>query len=164
MNAILDFARFLSSWCFVGNLGFILGGFAVVFVFGVFLRVWGFCTGGGCPGGFCPGGFCSEVFFPRGSFVRGVLSGGYCSGGFVSGGFCLGGFVQMGFVHGGGGLSIGGFCLRGGEGVCPPRGFVHGGILPCADKALYLMFRKVLRRAILVASLISLHTLVIYRV
>ena len=30
MNAILDFARFLSSGCFVGDLGFILGGFAVV--------------------------------------------------------------------------------------------------------------------------------------
>ena len=37
-------------------------------------------------------------------------------------------------------------------------------ILPCADKTLYLMFRKLLRRAILVTSLISLHTLVIYRV
>ena len=30
MNAILDFARFLSSGCFVGDLGLILGGFAVV--------------------------------------------------------------------------------------------------------------------------------------
>ena len=37
-------------------------------------------------------------------------------------------------------------------------------ILPCADKTLYLMFRKLLRRTILVTSLISLHTLVIYRV
>ena len=37
-------------------------------------------------------------------------------------------------------------------------------ILPCADKTLYLMFWKLLRRAILVTSLISLHTLVIYRV
>ena len=39
-----------------------------------------------------------------------------------------------------------------------------GTILPCADKTLYLMFRKLLRRAILETSLISLHTLVIYRV
>ena len=37
-------------------------------------------------------------------------------------------------------------------------------ILPCADKTLYLMFWKLLRRAILVTRLISLHTLVIYRV
>ena len=39
-----------------------------------------------------------------------------------------------------------------------------GSILPCADKTLYLMFWKLLRRAILVTRLISLHTLVIYRV
>ena len=37
-------------------------------------------------------------------------------------------------------------------------------ILPCANKTLYLMIRELLRRAILVTSLISLHTLVIYRV
>ena len=39
MNAILDFARFLSSGCFVGDLGFILGGFAVV------VCVWGVSYG-----------------------------------------------------------------------------------------------------------------------
>ena len=39
MNAILDFARFLSSGCFVGDLGFILGGFAVV------VCVWGVLYG-----------------------------------------------------------------------------------------------------------------------
>ena len=33
--AILDFARFLSSGCFVGDLGLILGGFAVV------VCIWG---------------------------------------------------------------------------------------------------------------------------
>ena len=41
MNAILDFARFLSSGsgCFVGDLGLILGGFAVV------VCVWGVLYG-----------------------------------------------------------------------------------------------------------------------
>ena len=42
--------------------------------------------------------------------------------------------------------------------------YIYIYILPCADKTLYLMFWKLLRRAILVTSLISLHTLVIYRV
>ena len=37
-------------------------------------------------------------------------------------------------------------------------------ILPCADKTLYLSLWKLFRRAILVTSLIPLHTLVIYRV
>ena len=41
---------------------------------------------------------------------------------------------------------------------------IHIPMLPCADKTLYLMFRKLLRRAILVTSLISLHMLVIQRV
>ena len=118
MNAILDFARFLSSGCFVGDLGFILGGFAVM------VCVWGFFFGGGvyegggiCPGvlsggvlsgvvlsrgvlsvgGVCPVGFVRGVFVQGVLIVRGVLSGeGVCPGGFVrgvlSGGFCPGGW------------------------------------------------------------------------
>ena len=39
INAILDFARFLSSGCFVGDLGLILGGFAVL------VCVWGVLYG-----------------------------------------------------------------------------------------------------------------------
>ena len=53
----MDFARFLSLGCFVGDLGFILGGFAVVVCvrdISRFVRVGGFCPGGSCPGGFCP--------------------------------------------------------------------------------------------------------------
>ena len=112
MNATMDFARFLSSGCYVWDLGFILGDFACWFVFVVFCgRVlcgwrgfvrWGgglsvrFCSGGGgCPGVFCPGGL-----------FGGVLSGGFCLGGFVQGvlstwGFCQSeGFVQLGIAQG----------------------------------------------------------------
>ena len=114
MNAILDFARFLSSGCFVGDLGLILGGFAVVdCVWGVLYGVlWGW------------GGL---TFVRGGGFARGVLSGGFCPGGFCPGGFCPGGFCpggfcpRGGFVHGGV-LSIGGFCPAG---YCP-GGFVRG--------------------------------------
>ena len=78
MNAILDFARFLSSGCFAGDLGLILGGFAVV------VCVWGVLYG---------------VLWGWGGFVRGVLSRGVLSiGGFCPAGYCPGGFVQGGFV------------------------------------------------------------------
>ena len=94
MNAILDFARFLSSGCFVGDLGFILGGFCRgglclgCFVWG-FMRVGGVLSGGVLSGGFLSGGVLSGGFCP-GGFVRGVLSGGFCPGGFVRGGFVRG--------------------------------------------------------------------------
>ena len=132
MNAILDFARFLSSGCFVGDLGFILGGFAVVvcvwdcfvlgfMMVGAFAR-WvlsgGFCQGGGFVRGFCPGGF-----------VRGVLSGGvFVRGGFVRGVLSGGGGLSMGVLSGGGGgvLSRGVLSTRG---FCPSRGFVQRGIV-----------------------------------
>ena len=128
MNAILDFARFLSSGCFVGDLRFILGGFAVVVCVRMFCRGFcaggGFCLGdivlggglsgdfvrggggGGVVGGFCPGGFC-----PRG-IVRGVLSGGFCPGS-----ICPGDFIR-------GGLSRGVLSTRGG--FCSSVGFVRG--------------------------------------
>ena len=48
--------------------------------------------------------------------------------------------------------------------MCADDTILYCAILPCADKKLYLMFRKLLKRAILVTSLIPLHTLVIYRV
>ena len=124
MNAILDFARFLSSGCFVGDLWFILGGFAWWFVLGVLCRGFyeGGGGGGGCLGGYLfrgvlsgggggvcpevlswgvlPGGFCPGFFFPRGGFVhRGVLSSGVLSGGFCPGGFVQGGFVLESFKY-----------------------------------------------------------------
>ena len=94
MKAILHFARFLFSGCFVGDLGFILGGFAVVV-----------CVRGVLSGKFCLGGFCPGFFFP------GVLSGGVLSNGVLS----TGGFVQRGFFSSGvlsGGFCPGGFCPR----------------------------------------------------
>ena len=134
MNAILDFARFLSSGCFVGDLGLILDGFAVVvcvlgcFVWG-FMRVGGGLSGGVLSGGFCPGGFCPGGFV-RGGFVR----GGFVRGGFVRGGFVRGGFVR-GVLSGGvlsrGVLSTGGFCPAGGfvqRGIV--RGVLSGGFCP----------------------------------
>ena len=87
MNAILDFARFLSSGCFVGDLGLILGGFAVVF-WVITVIVGGVKSVGG---GFSRGSFVRRVFF--GGFVRGVLSGGVLSSGILSGG-------GRGFVRG----------------------------------------------------------------
>ena len=152
MNAILDFARFLSSGCFVGDLGVILGDFAVVvcvwsvllgfydgggfspggFVRGGFVRggfVRGvlsgrFCPGRFCPGGFCPWGFCPGGFCP-GNFVGGVLSGGVLSGGFCPGGFCPGGFCPGGFVR----VFFSRGVLSTGGGVCPSGGFVQQGIV-----------------------------------
>ena len=127
INAILDFARFLSSGCFVGDLWFILGGFAVVVCHRLFCMV--FWEGGGVlPGGFCPGGFVREGFV-LGGFVRGeVCSEGFCpgglSGGVLSGGLCPGGFCPRGFVRGVLSrwvLSTGGFC--------PSGGFVQRGIV-----------------------------------
>ena len=146
MNAILDFARFLSSGCFVGDLGLILGGLAVV------VCVWGVCRwfyeGGG---GFVWGGFVRGVLsggFCLGGFVRGgeglsggvlcggVLSGGVLSGGVLPGGFCPEGFSPGGFVREvlSGGFSPGGFCTGGFvRGFCPggfvQGGFDHGGVL-----------------------------------
>ena len=148
INAILDFARFLSSGCFVGDLGLFWVVLLWWFVFGVFcrdfLRVGGFCpggfvrggfvrwglSGGFCQGGFCPGGFCPGRFCP-GGFVRGVLSGGFCPGFFLSsgvlstGGVCpSGGFVQRGFVRGV--LSKG---VLSTVGVCPRGSFVYRWVL-----------------------------------
>ena len=143
MNAILDFARFLSSGCFVGDLRFILGGFAVVVCVRMFCR--GFCAGGGfclgglsggyCPGGrvvwgFCPGGggivrgFCPGGFCPRG-IVRGVLSGEYLSGGFYPGGGLSRGVLSTG----GGGGFVHRWVLSGGFvwGFCPGGGCPGGG-------------------------------------
>ena len=147
MNAILDFARFLCSGCFVGDLVFFLGGFAVV------VCVRGVCRGfseggggGGLPGGFCPGRFGLEVFvrggFVLGGFIRVVLSGGFffCPGGFVRGvlsgfffwgfcpGVCPGGLVR-GVLSGGGvvhlGSTGGGVVHRGGGGLGFHRGIVR---------------------------------------
>ena len=111
MNAILDFARFLSSGCFVGDLEVILGGFAVVVCAGCLVCPF-FCPGGFCPegGGVCKGGFCPGRYYP------GVLSGGFSTGGFVRW-VCPAGFVR------GGGVCPGFFCPGG---YCP-GGLVRGG-------------------------------------
>ena len=127
MNAILDFARFLSSGYFVGDLGFILGGVAVVVcvwgaLYGVLSGWVGFVRGvlseGVLSGGFCPGGFLRGG---GGGFVRGLLSWGFCPGDLVRGGGGLSrGVLSTGsFVRGvlSGGVLSGGFCQGGG--VCP---------------------------------------------
>ena len=132
MNATLEFARFLSSGYFVGDLGFIMDGFAVVVCVREFCR--GFCAGGVVlpGGGWFVRGSLSGGGFVRGSLSGGVLSGGFCPGGFVrgilSGGFCPGvlfGEVLSGGVLSRGVLSTGGFCLS--------WGFVYHGVLSVGE-------------------------------
>ena len=97
MKAILDFARFLSSGCFIWDLGFIPCGFAVVV----------------CVRGVLLGGFVRVAGFVESCFVRGVLWGG---GGGLSRGVLFrvvlskGGFVQWGFCPRG--VLSSGFCPR----------------------------------------------------